>query len=324
MRHPSPPTCAQSWLDEAVTVAALGASAGTLWVTDPSGDRAIALALHGRAEAVLTPSATPTDAALLQLKLTTGGLAWEERLQVLGLLTGGRRVFLYHRLREQLPAEARAVWDTQEALIRAGLLQGGLAETRIALARRALGRLCGEAKLSALAQDPSPEGRSTRARALDGPRLRLVLAALPLAGLGAPGLPGRLLHLAAQPAPSPFVEWTLTGRYADPDAARPSLSRRAFDEAAPLRDRLRPSPAPLAESLTRAAPGSLGGIDLGRRGEAEVRALLPSLRRAAAPGALALWWGAPLAGVPPALGVEACRAADRSPFGGDAQLLLLR
>ena len=195
-------------------------------------------------------------------------------------VVGGRRVFLYHRLREQLPAEARAVWDTQEALIRAGLLQGGLAETRIALARRALGRLCGEAKLSALANDPSPEGRSTRARALDGPRLRLVLAALPLAGLGAPGLPGRLLHLAAQPAPSPFVEWTLTGRYADPDAARPSLSRRAFDEAALLRDRLRPSPAPLAESLTRAAPGSLGGIDLGRRGEAEVRALLPSLRRA--------------------------------------------
>ena len=55
-----------------------------------------------------------------------------------------------------------------------------------------------------------------------------------------------------------------------------------------------------------------------------MRALLPSLRRAAAPGALALWWGAPLAGVPPASGVEACRAADRSPFGGDAQLLLLR
>ena len=59
-----------------------------------------------------------------------------------------------------------------------------------------------------------------------------VLGALPLAGLGAPGLPGRLLQLAAQPGPNPFVEWTLTGRYADPDAARPSLSRRAFDEAA--------------------------------------------------------------------------------------------
>jgi hypothetical protein len=320
----SPPRYAQSWLDEAVTLSALGAASGTLWVTDPSGDRAIALALHRGAETVLLPDEAPADAALLHLKLTTGPLAWEERLQVLGLLTGGRRVFLYHRLREHLPEEARAVWDQQEALIRGGLLLGGVAETRLGLARRALGRLRGEANLTALADDPSPDGRMARARALDGPRLRLVLGALPLAGLGAPGLPDRLLRLAVQPGPNPFVEWTLTGRYADPDAARPSLSRRAFDEAANLRARLRPSPAPLAEALTSAPPGSLGGIDLGRRGENEVRSLLPLLRRAAAPGALALWWGAPLAGVPPALGVESCRAADRSPFGGDAQLLLLR
>jgi hypothetical protein len=320
----SPPTATQSWLDEAVTVQALGASTGVLWVTDPSGDRAIALALNSRAETVWVPTEAPADAALLRLKLTTSPLAWEERLQVLGLLTGGRRVFLYHRLRESLPAEARAVWDAQEALIRAGLLHGGVAETRLGLARRALGRLRGEAQLTALADDPSPDGRSARARQLDGPRLRLVLGALPLTGLGAPGLPGRLLQLAAQPGPNPFVEWTLTGRYADPDAARPSLSRRAFDEAAALSARLRPSPAPLVAALMRAPPGSLGGIDLGRRGEAEVRALLPNLRRAAAPGALALWWGPPLVGVPPAPEVKACRAADRSPFGGDAQLLLLR
>ena len=320
----SPPTSAQSWLDEAVTVLALGAATGALWVSDPSGDRAIALALAGRAETVVVPSEAPADAALLLLKLTTGPLAWEERLQVLGLLTGGRRVFLYHRLREHLPAEARAVWDHQEALIRAGLLHGGAAETKIDLARRALRRLRGEAQLTALADDPSPEGRSTRARQLDGPRLRLVLGALPLTGLGAPGLPARLITLAARPGPNPFVEWTLTGRFVDPDAARPSLSRRAFDEASALRARLLPSPANLAGALGSAAPGSLGGIDLGRQNEAEVRALLPSLRRAAAPGALALWWGPPLTGVPPAPGVEACRAADRSPFGGDAQLLLLR
>ena len=320
----SPPTSAQSWLDEAVTVSALGAATGTLWVTDPSGDRAIALALNRRAEAVIVPSEAPADGALLQLKLTTGPLAWEERLQVLGLLTGGRRVFLYHRLREHLPAEARAVWDQQEALIRSGLLHGGVAETRLLLARRALARLRGEANLTALADDPSPDGRAARARQLDGPRLRLIMSALPLAGLGAPGRSDALLQLAAAPGPNPFVEWALTGRYADPDAARPSLSRRAFNEAAELRDRLRPSPAPLAEALTRATPGSLAGVDLGRRSAAEVRALLPSLRRAAAPGALALWWGPPLTGVPPAPGVETCRAADRSPFGGDAQLLLLR
>lgn len=320
----SPPTAAQSWLDEAVTTRALGAATGALWVTDPSGDRAVALALDGRAEAVLTPCEAPTDAALVHLKLTTGGLAWEERLQVLGLLTGGRRVFLYHRLRERLPDEARAVWDGQEALIRAGLLQGGAAESRLSLARRALTRLCGEATLTAWTQDPSAQGRAAWAQALRGPRLRLVLSPLPLVGLGAPGLAGRLLRLAGEPGPNPFVEWLLTGRYADPDGARPSLSRRAFDEAAALRDRLRPSPAPLVEALQAAPPGSLGGIDLGRRGEAELRALLPALRRAAAPGALALWWGPPLRGVPPAPGAQALAAADRSPFGGDAQLLLLR
>lgn len=320
----SPPTAAQSWLDEEVTTRALGAATGMVWVADPSGDRVIALALSGAAERVLAVGQSPLDAALLQLKLSVGPLAWEERLQVLGLLTGGRRVFLYHRLRDSLPAEARAAWDGQEALIRAGLLRGGAAEARLDLTRRALRALRGEATLMAWADDPSAEARAALARRLDGPRLRLLLRALALGGLGAPGLPTRLLETVAQPGPNPFVEWTLTGRYADPDAARPSLSRRAYAEAAALRERARPSPAPLAEALLSATPGSLGGVDLGRRSEAELKALLPSLRRAAAPGALALWWGAPLRSAPPAPGIEALRAADRSPYGGDAQLLVLR
>lgn len=106
-----------------------------------AGDTALGLAMTG-AE-VLASVTDRADRALWELKLAGRHLERLEHLQLFGLESAGRRVFLYHRVRDLLSAEARAFWNEREEDIRLGLLARGQVEqvlarmrTRVPLAHR--------------------------------------------------------------------------------------------------------------------------------------------------------------------------------------------
>ncbi|MCB9743151.1 MAG: DUF3419 family protein [Alphaproteobacteria bacterium] len=255
---------AQSWLDDVAAAAALAGARRVLCV-DPTGDRALAHALGGAEVVALTD---PAGAALLALKRAGGALAWEEHLQVLGLLPFGRRVYLYHRLRERLPEHARRFWDAHEAEIRTGALACGAQELRLAAFRERLSPWV------------LPEGRlraalSGEAGALRGRRWRVWVRGQ----LGAEALDR--LEAATLPM-NPYAEWILTGRYAEPGRARVYLSPAGHAQLGAIRLETCLS----WEALEAEAP--FDALDLGA-------APAPRWASLAAPGARVLCWGEDLA-----------------------------
>lgn len=99
------------------------------------GERALASA--ERADTTVL-CASPAQRAVLELKLACSALPWAEHLQVMGLLTDGRRVSLLHRVLGALTPASRAWWRQNERLVRLGLLRSGALEQRLDTLRGAL------------------------------------------------------------------------------------------------------------------------------------------------------------------------------------------
>ncbi len=115
---------AQCWEDEEVLQRALRAGPGDRVLSICSGgDNSLRMALDG-AEVVALDLSQP-QIAVTELKLAGRLLPYEEHLQLLGLLSDGRRVSLYHRIKHDLSEPSRAFWDDNEATIRLGVLKLG-------------------------------------------------------------------------------------------------------------------------------------------------------------------------------------------------------
>lgn len=273
---------AQSWLDDVAAAAALRGARRILCI-DPSGDRALAHALAGADVVAITGE---VGAQLLALKRAGGALAWEEHLQVLGLLPFGRRVYLYHRLREHLAVAERAFWDAHEAEIRTGVLASGALEQRLVAYRERLTPwVLSERRVEAAI--------SAKPGALQGRRWRAWTAAK----LG----PEVVERVRAAPlGENPYVEWMLTGRYGEPGRARVYLSVAGHAQLGQVSLR--------ARSTLGGLDATFDGLDLGETPPAGWAAL-------ASPGARVLSWGEPLALEP----LEA-PLPDRSPFAPPLRL----
>ncbi len=125
---------AQCWEDEGLLLEALEVGPGDRVLSIASGgDNSLALALAG-AEVVALDLSFP-QLALCELKLQGSRLDYDEYLQLLGLLEDGRRVFLYHAVREHLSEAARGYWDRHEDVIRTGVLKQGRFERYLELFR---------------------------------------------------------------------------------------------------------------------------------------------------------------------------------------------
>lgn len=126
---------AQCWEDEVVLQDALQVGPGDHVLSIASGgDNSLALLLAG-ADRVTAIDLSEPQLAVTELKVAAARLPYMEFLQLLGLLQDGRRVYLYHRIRDQLSEPARAFWNTHEGVLRQGLLGAGRFERYLATFR---------------------------------------------------------------------------------------------------------------------------------------------------------------------------------------------
>jgi len=306
---------AQCWEDPGVLVPALepGPEDHLLSIAS-AGDNSLALALAGAGRVTALDLSAP-QLHLLALKLAGGHLAYEEFLQLLGLLQGGRRVFLYHRVREHLPEAARTWWDAHEELIRAGVLGCGKFERYLGTFRQRMlplvhSRGCIE-RLAGL--DDLEAQRGFYARTWDNRRwralFRVFFSRRVMERLGRDpaqfaqvegSVADRLLErarwvLTELPiAGNPFLQWILTGGYPDLERTHRYLSREGHGRLLEVADRIDLVHASLGDHLAEVAPGTYTGFNYSNLFEylpAEVyEELLRASVRASGPGARLAYW----------------------------------
>lgn len=220
--------------DPRAVVAALDPAGKRVAVADPSGWIGVALLLSG-AEIV------PVGPSLLWLWLATAQLHYIEARQLWGLDAPGRRVWLYHKVREHIPPDRQI--DGIEPAIRAGLLTRAPED---AVARRV-----------ARVRDPSAwwdadaAARADLARAWDGPRFRWAVRPLDATAV--------LEVLARVPLrDSPWAQRLLYGRWRSPEALPEGLQPEHHRRLAGLAGNVVPS-ATTADAAwnTTAIPASI-------------------------------------------------------------------
>lgn len=129
------PLSAWSWGDPAAVAEALRPEGGRVLVACGAGDEALTLLAAGAGH-VLAVDPDPGPLALAELKLAAARTLPAPTLRsLLGLDAAGRRLFLYHYVRDGriegrgplppgLEGPSRAWWDAREALLRTGISQG--------------------------------------------------------------------------------------------------------------------------------------------------------------------------------------------------------
>lgn len=304
---------AQCWEDERVLVEALRPAADEdVLSIGSAGDNTIALALAG-ARSVTAVDLSEPQLALLELKLAGARLHYLEYRQLLGLDTPGRRVFLYHQVRDALSDRARRYWNAHEHVVREGILGSGRFERYLSAFRervlplvhrretvrgwfdlpdveaqrayyerswdtwrwRTLFRLFFSRPVMA-ARGRSPEQFAH----VEGPvasvllgRARRVLTGLPLADNG-------------------YVQWMLLGERVRDEAWPAYLRPEGFRRLGEVADRIRLVHGPIQQALARG--GSWSAFNLSDvpeyLSEAEHTALYQAIVGAAAPGARVAYW----------------------------------
>lgn len=243
-------------------------------------ERAVALAIAGCRVTSVHPDTE--GLALLGLVRAGGGLAWEEHLQVLGLLAGGRRVLLYHQLRASLDADSRAFWDAREARVREGVLRVPALERFRALTAP----LPGWAQVEALLAEPDSAKRAQMV--LPSSDRAFSMAARLAFGRA---FPERLDRALLGWGPDAFaVEWLARGTLRAPQ--RPALSRAGH--AALGGARIRGVVSEVGAFLSQCGE-RFDAVDLGYVA-GDPSALVAAARRVLRPGGQLSWWGQPLAG----------------------------
>jgi len=246
---------AQCWEDEDILQEALGVGPGEKVLSICSGgDNSIKLALQG-AE-VVAVDLSFAQIAVAELKLAGRHLAYEEHLQLLGLLAGGRRVSLYHRIRDTLGPDVRQFWDANEGTIRLGMLGLGRFEKYLETFRTKLLPLVHRKKTidAFLACEDVEEQGAFYADRWDNLRwrglFRLFFSELVMSRMGrskeqfahvegpvAEAFLNRARHAFVDlPIRSnPYLQWMLAGTFLDPACSRAYLTREghaALGEAA--------------------------------------------------------------------------------------------
>jgi S-adenosylmethionine-diacylglycerol 3-amino-3-carboxypropyl transferase len=306
---------AQCWEDPGVLVPALAPEPGDHVLSIASaGDNSLALALAG-AERVTALDLSEPQLHLLALKLAGGHLPYEEFLQLLGLLPDGRRVFLYHRAREFLSDDARRYWDAHEEVIRTGLLSSGKIERYLASFRtRVLPLVHSRSEIDALRvlEDPAVQRDfydgvwdNRRWRAL----FRVFFSRAVMQRLGRDpaqfaqvkgSVAERLLTRAEwvlttlSIADNPFLQWILTGTYADLQRTHPYLSRAGHSQLAELSERFTLVHATLEEHLASVPAGTYSAFNYSNLfeyvPEAAHTEMLRLTAQAGRPGARVVYW----------------------------------
>lgn len=101
-----------------------------------AGDNSFALLLYG-AGRVVSVDMNPAQCALVELKRAAiMELDHDELLRFVGVTPAHDRATLYTRLRQQLPADARAYWDANPDLVVKGVIHAGRLEAFFAMFRR--------------------------------------------------------------------------------------------------------------------------------------------------------------------------------------------
>lgn len=260
--------CGQGWTGEVLSVGG-------------GGERALALAIAGCR--VTSLHADPVGAATIALTRAGASLAPEEQLQVLGILAGGRRVLLYHRLRPALDSASRAFWDAREAWIREGVYRSPKLEQFRAItaplsAWRAIEDLLGE---------PDPARRA-------GMTLPSADPAFSLAGRLAFGaeFAARLDRALLRAGPDAFaVAWLATGTLRAPQ--RPAWSRagHAALAAATVRALVHEPRSWMRDSVDHFDAVDMGFVP------GDPAPWVAAARAVLRPGGVVAWWGRALAGV---------------------------
>lgn len=307
---------AQCWEDPRMLTEALavGPDDDVLSICS-AGDNSLALAMAG------ARSVTAIDLSLPQLALAEAKLVAARELPIqsvrsfLGLGHFGRRVWFYHYVRPHLSEEARAWWDANEDVVRAGIMGAGRFERYLTTFReRVLPLVHGRAVIDGLLDCRSlDEQRDYYASRWDTWRWRSLVRAFfsrpVMARLGRSreqfaqvegGVGDRFLARAAHVltnvplADNYFVRWILTGSHGDLERAHPWLTTQGHAALKPVTQRVRLVHASLEDFLTRCEPGSFSAFNYSNLFEyvpaEHAQRLLELTVRAARPGARIAYW----------------------------------
>ncbi len=251
-----------------------GARAGGRFLVhgDPS-ELTLALLARG-AGAVVAVDLSPGPLALLELQHAAARtFPLDNTRALLGLDEPGRRIFLYHYLRDgrqegrkvearPLSPRARTFWDPRESTLRTGLYAAGEVELAMATVRRRARRLGLGGALDAAVFSSGGAAASGLAGRRFGVLLRRSLGPV-LGAEAARGLHARL-GAEVQRGPGPRARWLLGGRPEDLAAAVPLLAaagHRAIADAAGV---IEYEQEHLDDALRRQPASSLDGAFLGR------------------------------------------------------------
>jgi len=307
---------AQSWEDPQVLQSGLrvGPDDDVLSIC-ASGDNSFALAIAG------ARSVTAIDLSGPQLALARLKLAAAKRFDVgrfrsfLGLGPIGQRVFLYHEVRPGLDAFTRDYWDENEAQIREGLVGCGKFEKYLALFRKrvlpwvhrrsTIDDFLGCETLDAQAEIFNGRWNTLRWRTLF--RVFFSRWVMERAGRSSAQFAhvqgsvsdvflARTAHVMTQiPVGSnPFLQWILSGQYADLDHSQPYLSVEGHQKLVEAADRIHFVHDDLIGHLNACAPETYSAFNLSDVPEylsdSESEGLLRACVGAARPGARIAYW----------------------------------
>lgn len=307
---------AQSWEDPQVLQAGLrvGSDDDVLSVC-ASGDNSFALAIAG-ARSVTAIDLSGPQLALAKLKLAAAKRFDVERFRsFLGLGHIGQRVFLYHEIRPELDAFTRDYWDENEVQIREGLAGCGKFEKYLALFRKrmlpwvhrrsTIDDFLGCETLAAQQELFNSRWNTLRWRTLF--RLFFSRWVMERAGRSSAQFAhvqgsvssvflDRTTHVMTQiPVGSnPFLQWILSGCYADLEHSQPYLSVEGHRKLVEAADRIHFVHDDLIGHLKACSPGTYSAFNLSDvpeyLSESEAEALLGACVGAARSGARIAYW----------------------------------
>lgn len=307
---------AQCWEDPAVLSAALKVSEDDDVLSICSaGDNSFALAIDG-ARSVTALDLSHPQLALAELKLRAiEAFPADGVYTLLGLNAAGRRVHTYHQLRTSLSERSRAYWDSNEDLIRMGVLSQGRFEQYLDLFRTRLLPLAHRAStVQALLSLPDLNAQqdffkrrwnTLRWRGL----FQVFFSRRVMAALGrsprhfqyVDGAVSRVFldrthHVLTQiPVRSnPFLQWILSGSFADLEQSHPYLSTDGQGKLRAAAQRIQFVAADLEGHLASVAPGTYSAFNYSNVFEylsaQQHERILELTVRAARPGARIAYW----------------------------------
>ena len=248
-----------------------------------AGDNVLALLLS-EPRSIVAVDVSPAQTALLELKLAAlRRLTHVEFVGLLGARPLAGRWELYARVRADLPASARAFWDGNEAALRFGVIDVGLAERYLdRFRRRQIGRIDPAAITRLLDLDDREEQTELWVRCFGTPEFEAAFrrhaAPEAVSGNGRDAttfryaqvedvpalLLSRMCHVCTQiPTRGNFyLERRLTGRYRDLASGPPFLRPANFERLRTLADRVRVRTGSLEAVLQDTPPESFSAANL--------------------------------------------------------------